>query len=451
MTVRDLLLIPGGVFERLSADQNVRIVLIPPRSVHKKFEPFFAGLQNSKRLAVEPIDSFRYATLFQRTLIFFTKYLVFTDTMKLLATEGVRTDAAPAGGHTYLYALKWLIYKLFGRSKWLKDVAIPALFLFATRERPYAPLFERYRPDLVFIPDVKPPFGLLFLAECRRRGIRSIQMPGNWDHFKYYFPLQSDYLLTTNEPLREEAVRYENYPEARVTTVGFPQFDYFLRSEVPMPRDAFCARYGFAPEHRIVLFVSEGVYSLDGGDVVDAVLRAVGGALPSSVRVLLRPYPPYPGHLGEGEKYGAFEKHPLVAFATQNSWKTLELFRDFINLLYHADAVICTYSTVAIEALVFGKPVINIGFDGYRRRPLPQSVRRFLQLSHFQHVTRAGGVRTVQSPEELVALLSAYLKDPQFDAEARARTRDRLCHRLDGAASARIAAELARHLHDRAA
>ncbi len=448
MTVRDMLMVPGGVFDLLQKEVGVKIVLVVPRSLYKKFEEFFAGISLSEQLVIEQIDNFRYGKLSQQVLNFFVKYLVLTDTMKLLAQEGVRTDTPPAGGRTYLYALKQGIFQVFGRSKWLKNVLVPKLFLWVTRERPYRYLFDRHHPDLIFIPDVKPPFGLLFLAECRIRGITSVQMPGNWDHFKYYFPLQSDYLLTTNEPLHEEAIGYENYPIDRVTTVGFPQFDYFVRSDTHISREAFLKNIGFNPGDKIVLFVSEGVYSLDGGDIADMILRGVeSGNLPKETRVLLRPYPPYPGTLGEEQKYSKFEKHPLVRFAGLNSWSTLERFRDFIQLLYHADVVVSTYSTVGIEALVFDKPSINIGFDGYHTRLRHQSVTRFTNLSHFQHVTRAGGIKTVTTAEELLALLKSYFANPSYDWATRAKTRDRMCYRLDGKASERIVSNLINHMH----
>ncbi|PIT90966.1 hypothetical protein COU17_03370 [Candidatus Kaiserbacteria bacterium CG10_big_fil_rev_8_21_14_0_10_49_17] len=440
MNIRDLVLIPGGVFDMLSKKKDIRLVVVIPRGQYKKFQSELMEREERGEAIFEVVDTTSPKRWYQKAFMFFVKYLVWTDTMQLLAREGVRADVPPAGGRQYLFWVKRLVYQIFGRIPFIKTVVVPRLFLVLFLESPYKNLFEKYHPDLLFISDVKPFWGLYLLAEAKRRGIRSVQMPGNWDHFKYYFPLQSDVLLTNNEPLAEEAYGYENYKRESVSVVGFPRFDFFLRSRETETREAFLKRYGFPENANVILFVSEGPYVLDDGDIVDMLLEKIeDGTFPDNTYILLRPYPPYPGQHGEGEKYGVFEGNPRVAFDTTNSWKAVDNLSNFVSLIAHADVVVETYSTVAIESLVFEKPVVNIGFDGRHTRKKEQSVTRFVHLSHFQHITKTGGVPTVTSEQELIDTVSAYLTDPSHNKEARARARERMCGPLDGASARRLA------------
>lgn len=437
--IKDLFTTEKGVFNVLCQKPDIRIVLLMPKGKYERHKHRLEHYTKLPNVTIEFINAYVPQGFVQKSFVFFSKYLIFTSTMHVLATKGVRTDVTLPKGRYYSYGVKILIHKLFGRSKWIKNSFVPFLFPIVFRKRPYKRLFDIYKPDLLFISDVKPFFGLLFLDEASRRKIKTMQMPGNWDHFKYYFPLQSDVMLTPNEPLKEEALDNENYKPSQIKVTGFPRFDFFTNKVNILSREEYLAKVEFKSDTKLVLFVSEGSYSLDGGDIVSMIIEWIEKSkLDSNTRVLLRPYPPYPGNWGEGEKFGKFEKSPLVYFDTEHSWYTEENMKNFVNLLYHSDVVVNIYSTVAVEALVFNKPVINIGFDGYQVRRMNQSVQRFVNLNHFKHVTDTGGVRTVTSEEELFEDLKKYLTNPESNYNKRQKARDRMCFSLDGKASERV-------------
>jgi len=61
-------------------------------------------------------------------------------------------------------------------------------------------LFNKYKPDLVFLPDVHSIQDVTVLREAKRQKIKTIGMPGSWDHFpKRFEPLRVDKLMVWNE------------------------------------------------------------------------------------------------------------------------------------------------------------------------------------------------------------------------------------------------------------
>jgi CDP-glycerol glycerophosphotransferase (TagB/SpsB family) len=154
---------------------------------------------------------------------------------------------------------------------------------------------------------------------------------------------------------------------------------------------------------------------------------------------MIRPYVIARDRATEEAKYQQFKNHPLVAFNSFRRDESEETRNWYLAMLRYADVVIPIFSTMAIEAALFDRPTISIGFDGYKKRPFHQSVTRLEQLTHFRHVLRSGSVKIVRSFDELSQSINRYLHAPEDDREARRRLIETMCYRPDGRASERIA------------
>jgi hypothetical protein len=64
---------------------------------------------------------------------------------------GMRPGEPPAGGNRFMSPVKWLIANSFGRSRFVRLKVAPFLYYRAFTDRPFAPLFEKYQPDLVLV------------------------------------------------------------------------------------------------------------------------------------------------------------------------------------------------------------------------------------------------------------------------------------------------------------
>lgn len=440
------LILPGGVIEQLANNKLVRSVLLIPDN------PDFVSMMapfNRPNVYIEKITKLFPQTFLQKTFIFFYSYLMFTSTTRLLATFGARADSPPAGGNRHLAPVKSFIANTFGRSKWIKTKFVPSLYKKIFHKRPYAYLFDRHHPDLVFVPNVAFNPGIEFLAEAERRGIETVAMPANWDHLnKYYIPVHARRLLVQNEPMMREAVLYHRYEPNEITVVGFPQFDVYLKEEMFLPKDEYLGRFGIPEGSKIVLFISGSVYAHDEPEILLEIAGSINrGELPRGTVILIRPYVGLRSRTHEERKYASVAKEPGVFFNWEKNDQNLSNRRLFNSMLRYADVVISVFSTTAIEAAIFDKPTVVLGFDGRRRRPRHESVTRLEKLSHFKHVLDTGGVHVARSFSDLKRLLSDYLINPEHDREKRRELVSKMCYRVDGKSSGRIVSFLISRLN----
>ncbi|MBI4992197.1 MAG: CDP-glycerol glycerophosphotransferase family protein [Candidatus Harrisonbacteria bacterium] len=436
MGFRNFLVIPNGVAARLAQNKNLELVFLIPRG--SNLGALIKKYNLGPNVIVEEVDTkMQKFSLIQKAFYFFYSYLIFTGTTRLLATFGARADAPPAGGNRYAAPLKSLISKTFGRSRRIKTVFVPWAYKKLFFRKELADLFEKYHPDLVFLSGIAAFEDEELLAEAQRRRVKTIGMPTNWDHLnKYYIPVHADFLLIQNEPMKKEAMEYHGYREDQIVMVGFPQFDFYvIGKEYIKPRAEVFKKYGFDPDSKLILFISGSVYALDEQDILRAIYdRAWRGEFGYPVSVMVRPYP----NRADIVKYKHLEGLPGIAFFWENTSTNFENIIEFTNILRHADAVISVFSTTAIEAAIFDKPTITIGFDGYSKRPMHQSLARMEKLSHFKHVLDTGSVKVARSFEELFAQLGQYLKSPETDREQRKLLIEKMCYKMDGNSTQRI-------------
>lgn len=431
--------IPDGVIDNLirSKDKNTRIIFLTAPKLADQLDRFVDG----ETVLVEEIQSFPPKGFIQKLFHFFYAFLIFTGSTKILATFGARADIPPAGGNRFIWPLKFLIANTFGRSRFIKRKVTPWLFQRVFRNRPYKILFEKYNPTLLvapslaFFPDVE------LVSEAKRRKIKTIGMVTNWDHLnKYYIPMHSNYLLVQNEPMKREAVSWHAYSESEIIPVGFPQFDMYPQKEKYLiSREEFLKTFGVTSAEKIILFISGAAYSLDEPDVISAMSGWISeGVFGSNVKLLIRPYTVARDLERERVKYKNLEGDPNIAFNWLRRSDNLDNKKYFMAMLAYADVIISIFSTTAIEAAIFDKPTITIGFDGYKKRPYHQSIVRLEDMSHFRNVLDTKSVRVARSFDNLKKMLSDYLENPALDVQERATLVKKMCYKNDGKASQRI-------------
>jgi len=448
LIMRNMLIQPESVLDRLKAEKHLTIVLLVPESAYEKMREDF----EEEKVIIEPVFfAWRVKKLSQKLYNFFATYLIFTEGARLFAWHGIRLDKPVAGGKKgrFLYPVKLLIANTFGKSKWIKTRFCPWLDGRVYRERPHKELFEKYKPDLIFLPDILSVQDVGILREAGRQGIKTIGVPGSWDHLpKRFEPLHVDRLVVWAEPFKKEAMELHNYDAKDISISGIPQYDLFANHEYILPREKFLRPFGLDSNQKLISFFSGSSYTPDDGDIVSMLVEFMKTKqFAADVQLFIRPYPAIPK---DHEKFDIFNNEssiyidwiePQKIFPHKgNRWyPTINALTHLMNIMYHSDVIINTYSSVSVEASVFAKPIININFDGYQKRPFSQSIQRFKHLSHYKHVLETGGVCLVHSKDELLKSINEFLKNPKANKENTLTLQEKMCWRVDGKASERIA------------
>lgn len=116
-----------------------------------------------------------------------------------------------------------------------------------------------------------------------------------------------------------------------------------------------------------------------------------------------------------------------------------------MNLIRWTDVMVNMGSTVSIEAAVFDRPVVNVGFNRPNDSEVPMHHRisyAFDHTTHHQYVERTGGTWRVSNESELIGAVKAYLANPALHREGRSKIVEEVVGPLDGKAGEKTYKEL---------
>ncbi len=413
------------VLPRLLHHGSVRLVVVAPESRAKVLREEFGG----ERVVVEGVAMAQLRGLERFFWMLATNFLS-TTTRRVQRRAKFARD-----GSRFDYAVS-LLLGFLGRSRVVRRI-FRAVANAAAPAGSFAHLFDRYHPDLVFSTDVYTPEDVRLMRIARRRGIRVIGMVRSWDNVtsKTLLTVIPDRLAVNTERIGQEAVGYGDVPAERIRVVGIPHYERY-RTEPRTPRDAFFGRYGFDPSKKMILFAPPSDTYLKGDPIAPVVLEALERV---DAQILVRM--PLVG----ATELGGCRPAAHVAFdRPENSPDFIEAHlsraadQHLADSIYHSDLVITWASTMIIDAIVFGKPVVLIGFDS-APRPYAKSITQYYDYDHQKRILETGGVRLARNPEELADSVGRYLGDPNLDRAGRQRILAEYCGALDGKSGERVA------------
>src|SRR3989344_5021532 len=270
---RNLFFFPESVFNKLKnlvgTREDIKIVLLTYDAYYDKFVSNFSGIKN-KNFIIEKETIPAKKTKLQKIFYFFYSYLIYTKTTEMLATMGLRPDEPPAGGRRYLYPVKKIIALTFGRSHFFKTKTIPFLYKLFFKERPFTKVIDKYHPDLIFTPHIYGQFDVRFLAEAKRRKIKTVGMAAGWDHLdKYFLPFQPLKLLAQSNHIYEMALKYQCYNPEQLEIVGYPHLDFVSDSKYAVSRAEFLKSMDMPISARYILYISGSAHCPDEPDVIE--------------------------------------------------------------------------------------------------------------------------------------------------------------------------------------
>ena len=294
------------------------------------------------------------------------------------------------------------------------------------------------------------------LRSARAAGLPAALMVLSWDHLSTKVVLNDLYqriLVWTPRQKDEILGTYDGYREEDIGVVGIPYLDTYRRTE-PVDRATWARRYGLDPERRVLVFYTmPQIRHRDQHLIVERLAEEVrrGERLPPDLQILVKCHP-----LDDNDVYDdVVAAHAFVAReattkdrpGSSEVWvpRTDEIERAR-DCLAHADVTVNIYSTVTIEAALYDRPIVHVGFD---LRPLPEGripCREYYRFTHFRPVVETGAAAMAESMDELVAHVAEGLARPDLRREERARLVAEFAGPLDGGLPGRVLAEVERLL-----
>lgn len=413
----------AGLLGYLTKNQNTRVTVFVPQAKKNFFEAEFAA-PRVRFVGIDRMFGWR-----DRILRFVALAGLATRTMAIKRRAEMKGSGA------------WTA-RLIGGERWLRvflQIA-SARFLF---RRGASILLKEHAPALLFASDVENDADVLFMASARRLKIPIVGIVRSWDNLtsKGLLRILPDFLAVHNEIESAEAKTYHGMPPDKIRIVGIPHYDAYLR-HAPVPREEFFERIGAPPAKRLILFAPAGDRYLSPNPTDKAVVEILDRALPQDCHILVR-LPPTDTvkNIEEYRSRRVTIERPTRRFKTlRNAELSPEDDRHLADTLFWSDLVIAGPSTMCVDAAVFDKPVILVGFDTHgKNRPYGQSIRRYYDYDHFRPILASGGVRYAATPKDFIDAVRSYLADPRQDQEGRRRIVREQCGGNDGMATQRLA------------
>lgn len=297
-----------------------------------------------------------------------------------------------------------------------------------------ADIFVRFNPTLIITstPGLNP-FEAELIISARKNGIPTVAIDFSWDNLttNAKHMRKTDYLIAWNSIMKKEAVDIHKYLQEKVFVSGPMRFDsYFKNEKIEPTRDEFLKSKGLNPNNKTIFYTTvTKAYPFQKRYLKELLnLRESGGIPYVNVFVRIHPRDEYDNYKEFFDcKDFYFEKAGNEA-ADENGNKNIEMRQeDFLNLKYslkYTDININYASTISIEACVFNKPIINIGYIGIYGMAY--------NFNHYEPVYKSGAVMLAKTERELGDYINIYLKNPDKDSENRKKVFDSFFDFKDG-------------------
>lgn len=326
------------------------------------------------------------------------------------------------------------------------------LFLFHDHKASY--YFEKYKPDIVFYTTMYAKGPCLEL-EAQKRGIKTACLIHSWDNpsTKGPFRMLPDKLIVWNRILKEEVLKYHNYPGKDIYVSGIPQFDIYYDKSKFVSKEVYFNRHGLDINKKLLTYATStrGLVPFSH-DIVEILYSAMkGNSFTQPCQLLIRLHP-----RDDLERYDKFKglqdvliQSPGRQANIPDKWHPTE--DDMLKLaetMHYSDVLINIASTIAIDAIALDTPVIGVAFDGNGSKSYELSCKRYYDYNHYKNIVALKGLKIAYSKKEFIRQINNYLLDPSLDAEGRKRIRQEQCWKLDGKAGERIAKHLLAYLRN---
>ncbi|MBI2108826.1 MAG: CDP-glycerol glycerophosphotransferase family protein [Parcubacteria group bacterium] len=419
-----------GVVSRL-LESGFHVVVLTP---YYKMPELFSSFAH-KNLILEPLH-WDQKEKFRRFFKELYKGAVFNSSVYARYRYSIGTPQNPS---TVLFPLRMIFFaplRYVPFAKWI----IRAVHSFINPLLAHDYLFEKYKPDLVFNTAAGGDCGVI--ESARRFGVITVDMPKTWDNVSQaLFSSKADFLIVWNNFMREKAITLQGYSDTEIIVTGIPQFDFYARKEGLLSREDFCKKHNFDPKKKIILYGSAGAKLFDESKHVLLIRKFMDEGKLAEANILIRPHLGYKGDAERflslrGQKGMAVDTSDKQNHALRDHYDTsIEHVYNLFNSLYHADVCVNVASTLSLDAIACGTPVVNFNFD-VTATPESASVKRLFISDYVRHLMESRGTWLARSEEEFLKFLKNILEEnQQRDVQ---NMISQFIYKLDGKSAERI-------------
>jgi glycosyltransferase involved in cell wall biosynthesis len=281
----------------------------------------------------------------------------------------------------------------------------------------------------------------MLLKAAKLKGVKTVIHLLSWDNIscKGHFPQLADEYIAWGPIMQKELKDYYNIPDEKIHVYGVPHFDLHLESRGKPQPDIHLEKLGLEANKPYLFFgMSSPRFAPKEIDIVEWLALEIGkDTFGKGMQLVVRPHPQnVQGSMADSSwlpRLKAIQNERVVIdypklVKSKMPWSMQEY--DMIrlsHLLAGCSVSLNSGSTLSIDALMCGVPVIITSFDGDNQLPYWQSSKRLIDYNHLNKFTSLGGASVVYSFHDMTTILKNYIQNPDYNIKNRQLTIEQEC------------------------
>jgi hypothetical protein len=341
--------------------------------------------------------------------------------------EKNKTTSKTVRGFSTRFLFFWTRY--FNSESWIQAYNTIQQTSFSNREvtHQYGALLKDFKIDLLFFTHQRPPYIAPLIYAAEKLKIKTATFIFSWDNLasKGRMAGNFNYYLVWSDLMKKELNHfYKSINQDQIEVVGTPQFEPYVMEGYEINKERYLSQFKLEKEIP-TLFFSCGDVSTSKNDplYVEMIAKAIlESKLIKDVNLLVRTSP-----AEEPTRFAAIkEKYPFICWNYpdwkltrsnhQEDWSqripSVQDVNDLKSILAFCDVNINMLSTMSLDAMIFGKPVINTVFGNKENGWYTD--QRFLKYKHIEHVLQSNAVVIATNENELIIAINQCLQTPKY-------------------------------------
>jgi hypothetical protein len=253
--------------------------------------------------------------------------------------------------------------------------------------------------------------------------------------------------------MKREMIKFHHYKEHEIFVIGSLRFDHYFtdRKEAPLrSREAFLRSKNLDPNKKMVTVFGPSPIMYPARRGLGAFLTSLKREkkLSGDPNIFIRIHPhdsaltwqDFEGKEGIHIERAGTIRVPDTATKGQKIEMAKEDLRNLTETFLYSDVIINFVSTTNLEACIFDKPLISLGF--------PEYAKRINEYEYHKTLIKNCGVRVAENEHDLLKALNVLLQEPSRGASERARVRRELIKFEDGLSHTRALESIRFVLHN---
>jgi len=250
--------------------------------------------------------------------------------------------------------------------------------------------------------------------------------------------VEPNYAIAWNENMKWELENYHEIPSSHIFVGGIAHFDIYFGQNFPISEKEFRKSLGLSDAKKVLFFGTSSPSSFkENLRIIQLLLDAIRDKrITEPVQLIVRLHPVYILSKKESIKD---EFNKIQKMCANNSdilklnlpkmlprhygYEIPRYDQTYLGaILKYSNVLLTQFSTLMLEAAIFNLPIINIGFDEYRKIGIKSS--ELCALTHLKRVLDEKFTRTAENEEQLFDLVNQYLQNSSLEAKKRKLIRE---------------------------